>query len=117
MTLLGARRTAPGETLEVRGKYWAAECNDVIVCSPGCSGKTCTGGDRSPPVTGIKLLLRPVGDTPGRERVLKEAISADDRFAFHVDVSIPRDVVPGRYVIVPTSATTGESSSRTLRVG
>lgn len=106
-----------GSSLSIEGTDWGTECNDVFVCSAGCSGQSCTGGEPSPPVEGITIVLRPLEGTSGDSSVLATGIDADaTSLDFTVEVRIPRTISAGRYVIVARSDTTGEIPSRTIRI-
>ena len=115
-TVVGARKVSPGASVEIRGQYWASECNDVRVCSSGCGGWSCRGGGPSPPVTGITLVLRPVGGMPGKDWMLATSVNADNHFRFRTQVAVPAEVPVGRYEIVATSDVTGDVASGVIRI-
>jgi hypothetical protein len=89
----------PGETIPVRGVYWAAECNDVVSCTAGCIA--CSGDEKSPPYTDLQITLveeiRP-GNLAGIP--LAEGIDADTKnFRVRTEITLPDDLRPGRYQI------------------
>ena len=48
-----------GEMITVRGKYWTTECNDTVVCSTGCGGGSCEGGELETPADGLRIAIEP----------------------------------------------------------
>jgi hypothetical protein len=79
----------PGDTIQVRGKYFAAECNDH---SAGCVGPR-----RSPPSRGILVELfrsdevRPIAIT---------TIDANGMYEFGTDLPLPADIGEGATLTV-----------------
>ena len=106
---------SPGDTIQVRGRYWTGECNDVISCSQGCGGQTCTGGEPATPATDIVLSMRPAQHGSGRDVVLLEGIDAGPGLGFSEEVTMP-DVPDGRYVLVGSSVAAGTWESEAFRI-
>ena len=106
-------RLAPGDTVQVRGRYWTGECNDTTTCGNGC-GDRCTGPEPQTPATDIVVSLRPADGSGGRT-VLLEGIDAGSGLGFSEEVTIPR-VPDGRYVLVGSSAATGAWESESFRI-
>jgi hypothetical protein len=93
-----------GETISVQGEYWTTECNDTVVCSVGCGGESCEGGEPATPADGLRIAIKPVEATPmgpeGSAVQLADGIVADDELRIEQDVIVPAYFQPGRYVIL-----------------
>lgn len=81
----------PGDTIHVRGEYFAAECNDTSV--------GCVGPRRSPPSRGILVeLLR------DEEVIASTTTDANGMYEFEVDLPLPADI--GEIATLTVVATT-----------
>jgi hypothetical protein len=110
------RSAAPGASITVRGAYWAAECNDTVVCGTGCGGGSCTGGEPSPPERDLRVTLVPL-DTDQGAALLAEGVDADARtFRFRTTVTLPTTLVPGRYRIVVGNDHAGDHRTEPITV-
>lgn len=77
----------PGSTVNIEGRYFASECNDVISCP---NTGPCPSPRPAPPNRGIGISFKQGGKTWALTR-----INADDDYRFSVDVKVPDDAVPG----------------------
>jgi hypothetical protein len=89
-----------GETISVQGQHWTTECNDTVVCSVGCGGESCRGGEPARPADGLRIAIKPADGPDGSAMQLTGGIAADEELRIEHDVALPRFFQPGRYVIL-----------------
>ena len=89
-----------GDTISVEGQYWTTECNDTIVCSVGCGGESCEGGEPAAPASGLRIAIKPANGPVSSEVQLAEGIKADAELRIAQNVIVPTYFQPGRYVIL-----------------
>jgi hypothetical protein len=96
-----APRTAHlGKTISVQGEYWTTECNDTVVCSVGCGGQSCEGGEPPAPADGLRISIKPADGPEDSAVQLADGIVADDELRIEQRVVVPMYFQPGRYVIL-----------------
>jgi hypothetical protein len=89
-----------GDTISVQGEYWTTECNDTVVCSVGCGGESCEGGEPPAPADGLRISIKPADGPEGSAVQLADGIVADDELRIEQRVVVPMYFQPGRYVIL-----------------
>jgi len=89
-----------GETITIQGQYWTTECNDTQVCTVGCGGESCEGGEPATPANGLRIAIKRSDGPESSEVQLAEGIVADDELRIEQNVIVPEYFQPGRYVIL-----------------
>jgi hypothetical protein len=89
-----------GETISVQGEHWTTECNDTVVCSVGCVGESCRGGEPATPAEGLRIAIEPAEGPEGSALQLADGIVADGELRIEQHVVVPEYFQPGRYVIL-----------------
>lgn len=85
-------KAAPGESFTVNGRYFAAECRDVVVCDVG---KPCPSLTPSPASRGIHLDLR-----QGSRSFRLATVNARSDYTFSAPVRVPAQTRPGAATLV-----------------
>ena len=95
---LAPHKVAPGDTVNVTGRYWHTGCQDHGGCSSTPCGETeCEYGPEERPKKDIAIVIK----DEDNDRVYEIAeVDAGPRFRLTAEIEVPTFLSPGRYRIV-----------------
>jgi hypothetical protein len=98
-----------GDVITIRGKYWTGSCNDTVVCTTGCLGRSsCSRPEPAEPAEEIHIALANKAYTTR----LADGLTG---LSFALDVKLP-NVPTGTYRIVGSSPATGSWRSDPIQI-
>jgi hypothetical protein len=85
---------APGKLVVLLGKDWATQCNDVVVCTEGCFGQRCSGGEPAPAAHDLTVEIRKRGTG---WRTIATGLDAESNYRLDARITLPADLPFGTY--------------------
>ena len=85
---------APGDMVTLLGKNWATVCNDVIVCTQGCFGQRCSGGEPAPVAQDLTVEIHKSG---AGWRTIATGLDAESNYRLDARITLPADLPFGTY--------------------